>query len=117
MPGLPLVLGSVVGMPLVGLPGVGLGPVVGVGPVVGAGGGVVGVTVTVEVLVGVGMTGSGSSGSAFRNSSQASSTASAITTAIATKDRMSAHRDAARSALGHGNGQIRNRPGRRRPSQ
>ena len=81
------------------------------------GGGVVGVTVTVVVPVGVGMTGSGWSGSALRNSSQARNTASAMISAIVASASISATREAGRSTFGQGSGQIRNRPGRRRPSQ
>ena len=98
-----------------GVPGVGL--VVGSGVDSVPGGGVVGVTVTVTVFDGVGTTGGGSSGGESLNSHQASTRDSAAIASIAASAYQIAAHDGGRSAVGHGNGQIRNRPGRRLPSQ
>ena len=86
------------------------------GPVL-LGGGLVGVTVIVMVSLGDGITGSGSTSGALRNSSQAIRIASTMMIAIVISDIVIANQDAGRSAAGQGNGQIRNRPGRRRFSQ
>src|SRR3954454_1754663 len=106
--GLSLLPGEVVGNgPVMVPPGV-VGVVDGLmdgepGPVVGLGvpgGGVVGVTVTVWVPLGVGITGPGSTWGWLRNSSHAIRIATSISSTIVSNDSISATLEAGRSTEG-----------------